>query len=96
MLSGKNRSALKSLANTLQANIIIGKNGITETVLKQIETDLAANELVKIKVLESSAEEAKELVPEILEATGAEFVSQLGSKIVIYRPAEKPIIQLPR
>lgn len=96
MLSGKNRSALKSIANTLQVNIIIGKNGITETVLKQIESDLAANELVKIKVLESSAEEAKEIVPQILEATGAEFVSQLGSKIVIYRQADKPIIELPR
>lgn len=95
MLTGKQRSILKSMANTLQLSVIIGKQGLTENVIKQIDDQLWANELVKIKVLETSDATAKELTADLLDRLHAEFISQLGSKLVLYRPAKKPIIQLP-
>ena len=89
LLTGKERSQLKSQANTIRPTVIIGKNGLTENVFKDIEQQLTANELVKINVLEASGVEAKDIVDELLEGTGAEFVSQLGSKIVLYRESEE-------
>ena len=47
------------------------------------------HELVKIKVLKNSPVEAKEIVQEILEKTGAEFVQQIGSKLTIYRQSKE-------
>lgn len=96
MLSGKQRSYLKSLANTLKPTILIGKSGITENVIAQISDELTANELVKISLLENSALEAEEIVDDLLAELSAEFVSQLGNKLVIYRPSpKKKKIELP-
>lgn len=95
MLTGKQRSALKALANPLKATVIIGKQGLSGTVLRQIDEQLAANELVKISVLDTSEMTAREMVHEIARRTDSEFVSQLGSKMVLYRPAEEPKIVLP-
>ncbi len=89
MLTGKERSQLKAKANTIRPTVIIGKNGLAENVFKDIDQQLTANELVKITILESSGLEAKDIVDELLEETGAEFVSQLGSKIVLYRESEE-------
>lgn len=96
MITGRQRSYLKSLANTLRPSLQIGKNGLTEPVFLQLEEQLEHAELVKITVLNNSPVEAEEIVEEILDKTGAEFVSQLGKKLVIYRPSEEnPTIELP-
>lgn len=97
MITGRQRSYLKSLANTLRPTLQIGKSGLTDGVFLQLEELLENEELVKITVLQNSPEEAKDMVEEILERTGSEFVSQLGRKLVIYRRAkEDPQIELPR
>lgn len=95
MLTGKQRSYLKSLANTLKSTVIIGKNGLTENVFKQMDDQLTANELIKITVLDTNELSANEMVQDLLEDLNAEFVSQLGSKIVLYRESEDHIIALP-
>lgn len=89
MITGKQRSYLKSLANTLNPMIQIGKGGIGEGVLSQIDKSLEDHELLKITVLKNSPVEAKEIVDEILEATGAEFVQQIGNKLTIYRESKE-------
>lgn len=95
MINSKQRKHLKSLANTIEPKIIIGKNGITENLLIQIEETLEANELVKIKILKNNLFDDKDTVQEILEKLNAEFVSHMGSKFVIYRQSEDKIIELP-
>lgn len=95
-MKGKQRSYLKSLANQLDATVNIGKGGLTESVLKQIDQDLEANELVKIKVLNNNMDDKDEMLEEILEKLDCEFVSQLGFRFVVYRRnEEKPKIELP-
>ena len=96
MLTGRQRSYLKSLANTLKPSLNIGKNGLSQSVLDQLDVQLEHEELVKITVIQNSPVEAKDVVDEILEKTNAEFVSQLGKKMVIYRRSkENPTIELP-
>lgn len=89
MLRGKDRSYLKSLANNLDPLIQIGKFGLSESLFDQLDKSLEDHELVKIKVLKNSPVEAKEIVQEILEKTGAEFVQQIGSKLTIYRQSKE-------
>ena len=71
MLTSKQRAYLRSLANPLDTIQQIGKDGITEAVVQQVQEALTARELIKLKVLETSfmsAREASEALCEALEA----------------------------
>lgn len=96
MLTGKQRSYLKSLANGYDDLMQIGKSGVTETVLKQIDDALEARELIKIKVLNNSSLEGKETANEIAEILRAEYVQSIGNKIVLYRQSEDKLINMPK
>ena len=72
MLNSKQRAKLRSIASTISATTIIGKEGLTETVLAQIDRELYARELVKVSVLDGadcSAKEYLQIVCEKLKAT---------------------------
>ena len=89
MLTSKERSELRAQANTIDTTLIVGKDGVTENVIAEAERLLTARELVKGKVLETALMSAREVSDEICEATGADGVSCVGSKFVIYRFSEK-------
>ena len=89
MLTSKLRAELRSRANTLETTLMIGKGGITENVIAEAERLLDARELVKGKVLESAFMTAREASDAICEATGADGISCVGSKFVIWRFSEK-------
>lgn len=96
MITSKQRAYLRGLANTMAPIFQVGKNGIEETFLKQVEEALEARELIKIKVLENSYLSAREASNEICEAIGCEGVQAIGSKIVLYKKSsKKPVIELP-
>ncbi len=95
MLTGKQRSYLKSMANGIDSIMQIGKGGITENVIKQIDDALTARELIKISVLNNSMLEAKETANQIAEAVRAEYVQSIGNKFVLYRQSKEKIIELP-
>lgn len=97
MINGKQRAYLRGLANTMDPIFQIGKNGIEEAFLRQLQEALEARELIKIKVLENSGLSAREASDEICRAIGAEGIQAIGSKIVLYKKSEKkPKIELPR
>ena len=50
MLKGKQRAYLRGIANTLNPTIIIGKEGITEALLKETDAALECHEIIKIKI----------------------------------------------
>lgn len=96
MLTGKQRSFLKSLANTIDPIFQLGKNGLTESFIKQVDVVLQTRELVKVNVLNNSGLEAKEVAIELSKELNAEFVQSLGKKFVLYRESkEDKKIQLP-
>jgi RNA-binding protein len=97
MLTGKQRSYLKGLANQLNPMLQIGKDGISDSFLQQLEENLEDHELVKINILNNNYLDTKETAFELCEQLDAEFVQAIGNKVVIYREAEEePEIQLPR
>ena len=89
MLTSKERSELRAQANAIDTTLIVGKDGVTENVVAEADRLLTARELVKGKVLETALMSAREVSDEICEATGADGVSCVGSKFVIYRFSEK-------
>ncbi|MDO5715832.1 MAG: ribosome assembly RNA-binding protein YhbY [Tissierellia bacterium] len=96
MITGKQRSYLKSLAHNKDPLLQIGKTGISQALIDQLDQLLEDHELVKVKVLQNSPNEAEEIVDEILERVGGEFVQLIGSKFTLYRPSkENKTIELP-
>ena len=89
MLTSKQRAEFRAQANTLETTLMVGKDGVTENVAAEADRLLTARELVKGKVLESALMSAREVSDAICEATGADGVSCVGSKFVIYRYSEK-------
>jgi RNA-binding protein len=85
MLKGKERSYLKKLANPLKPILQIGKDGVSEQVLEQIDKMLNDHEIIKINVLNNSGLEAKDVAFEVCDTLKSEYVSALGNKFVIYR-----------
>ena len=88
MLTSKQRSALKALANKIDPIFQLGKAGITENFLKQISDALEARELIKVSVLKNSPLRPKEAIGQIAEAIGAEPVCAMGSRMIIYRRSQ--------
>ena len=89
MLTSKERAELRAQANTLETTLMVGKDGVTESVIAEAETQLTARELVKGKVLETAFLSPREVSDAICEATGADGVACIGTKFVIYRFSEK-------
>ena len=90
MLNSKQRAALKAIASQTDAIFQIGKGGVGDAMVKSIGDALEARELIKISVLENSAETACGAAEEIAEATGSEVVAVIGRKIILYKVSSKP------
>ena len=85
-MTGKERAGYRAAANGLEPVFQIGKGGISDALLAQVEDALQARELIKIKaLLESIPESPKELAQKIAAATKAEVIQVIGGVIVLYR-----------
>lgn len=95
MLTSKQRAKLKSLANPLETILQIGKGGISEATVKQVNDALTARELIKIRVLETAPAFAQEAAAELAKLTSSEVVQVIGTRLVLYRRNNKdPKIEL--
>ena len=95
-LTSKQRAQLRSLANSLDTILQIGKDGIGENLIKQADDALEARELIKGRALENSLLSAREAAEDLAKATRSEVVQVIGTKFVLYReshskPREKRI-----
>ena len=94
-LSSKQRAQLRGIAMTKDTIIQIGKAGITENTVTEVNNALAARELIKGRVLENSLLTAAEAANALAEACGAETVQVIGSKFVLFkRNIKEPKIEL--
>ena len=97
MLTGKQRSYLKSLATAIDAVVYIGKNELTDSCLKEMDDYLKAHELVKVKIQDNVELDPKETANKAASALKAEFVQAIGRKFVLYRESEEnKKIELPK
>ena len=94
-LTSKQRAQLRSMCNTLPVILYIGKDGITETVVKQAWDALEARELIKCSVQRGAPMDAREACQELCEKVHAAPVQCIGNKFSIYRESrENPVIIL--
>lgn len=94
MLSSKQRATLRGMAANIDTIFQVGKGGIGDTLIAQVDDALRARELIKLRVLENSIYTAREAAEEISLKTSSEVVQVIGSKIVLYKknPKEPKII----
>lgn len=93
MITTKQRSKLKAMANTLRPLVTIGKEELTENVVKEIETALYHHELVKVAALQSCDTPAKVMCQEVCKILSAEPVMCVGNRFVVYRRSDKENIE---
>lgn len=84
-LTSKQRAQLRGLASALDTIVHVGKDGIGDNLIKQVDDALEARELIKGRVLENSMYTAREAAEELAVAARCEVVQVIGSKFVLYR-----------
>ncbi len=93
-MNSKERAALRAAANPLEPIFQIGKEGISENLISQLDDALDARELFKIRVhLETSPKKPRELADELQSLLGAEVIQVIGGVIVLYRKADEEKIK---
>lgn len=92
-MNSKERATLRSIAMNMQPLTHIGKNGVTDTLVDQLDKQLEAKELVKVVVLKNADFSAKDIANDLAEETNSEVVQVLGQKITLYRVSHKDNIK---
>lgn len=87
-LNSKQIAYLRGLAHNLNPVVMIGNNGLTEAVLKEVDVSLNAHELIKVQVAGDDRQLRKSLLEEIADKTNAIAVHHIGKQLVFYRASE--------
>ena len=88
-MTGKQRAALRKMANQLDVIIYIGREGITDGIVKEAYDALEARELIKGCVQQGAPMDAKSALTILCEKTGAEPIQFIGRRFVMYRPSRE-------
>ena len=85
MLNSRQRAQLRSLANDYETILQIGKSGISDNTIKQVNDALEARELIKLRVLEACPLTSREAADELANAVNCDVVQVIGSRFILYR-----------
>mgnify|MGYP000475379641 FL=1 len=97
MLTSKQRAYLRSLANSIDTIVMVGKSGMSAELVKQADDALTARELIKGRALETAPLSPREAAEELAKETDSEVVQVIGTRFVLYRRHPKePKIVLPK
>ena len=90
MLTSKQKSYLRSLAQTEPALFQIGKEGLSDNLIQTVDDALRTHELVKIKLLKTVSDDVDEIIFDLAMNTKSEVVQKIGRVFVLYRKAKEP------
>lgn len=94
-MTSKQRAYLRKIGHQMDPIIQIGKSGVTEPVIRQVDEALEARELIKARVLQSCTDSIESIAEQLVKATGAEVVQSIGNILLFYRRSSKhPTIEL--
>ena len=97
MLTSKQRAYLRGIAAKEDTILQVGKGGIGENLITQVNDALKAREIVKLKVLETAMLSPREAAAQLAEATKSDVVQTIGNKLVLFkRNPREPKIELPK
>lgn len=94
MLTNKEKSYLRGLAQTKRALFQIGKDGITPNMVRSVSDSLEAHELVKIALLKTCGDDVRQAALDMSGATSSEIVQIIGRTFVLYRRSKKNKLEL--
>ena len=94
-LTSKQRAQLRGLANSIDTIVQVGKDGIGDNLIKQVNGALEARVLIKGRVLENSMLTPREAAEELAQAARAEVVQVIGTKFVLYRKSHRKDLKDP-
>jgi len=90
------RQYLKGLAHGLNPVVMIGNNGLTEAVIREVAVNLDAHELIKVRVLGDDRDARVAMYEQLCDELGAAPVQHIGKLLVLWRPSDKEKIVLPK
>lgn len=88
MLNSRQRAQLRGMANGMETIFQVGKAGVGEQLIKQVDDALEARELIKMRVLETTPQDSRTAADLIARAVGADVVQVIGSRFVLYRESK--------
>lgn len=95
MITTKQRATLRAMANGIDTILQIGKGGIVDATVTQVEDALKARELIKLRVLETSPQTAREAAQDLAGRCQADIIQVIGTRFVLYKKNPKePKIKL--
>ena len=96
-LTNNQKKYLRSIAHDLKPFVMVGQNGLSGSVLAEIDSTLQKHELIKIKLRVDDRDEKQNIIERIMEFSHSQLVQVIGGVLVIYRPFDdNPDIILPR
>lgn len=88
MLNSRQRAQLRGIANTIDTVFQVGKGGIGDQLIKQVNDALEAREILKLRTFETAPLSVRDAANELAEKTGADVVQVIGSRFVLYRESK--------
>ncbi|MET0340179.1 MAG: ribosome assembly RNA-binding protein YhbY [Polyangiales bacterium] len=97
MLTGKQRRFLRAEAHALEPTVMVGKEGLSATVVEAVKAALLAHELIKVRVLDTAPIERREVSERLPAMVKAELAGLVGRVVILYKRHPKtPKISLPK
>ena len=95
-LRGKQRRYLRGLGVSLKPAVVVGKEGLSEALLRAVNAAVDADELIKVRLLDNVDGDRKQIARELAERAEVELIQILGRTVLLYRRnEEEPGIELP-
>ena len=88
MLNSRQRAQLRGMANGYETIFQVGKGGISDQLIKQVEEALEKRELIKLTVLETSPEGVRFCADEVAKRSGSDVVQVIGRKFILYKESK--------
>ena len=89
MLTGKQKRFLRKEDNHLSPIFQVGKQGVNDNLIAQLNDVLEKRELIKINILQNVFEDKEEIAQQIVRGTNAELVQIIGNIVILYKPSEE-------
>ena len=88
MLNSRQRAQLRAMANDMETILQVGKLGLSDNTVKQVNDALEARELIKLRVLETCPLTSREAADELATATQSDIVQVIGTRFILYRESK--------
>lgn len=89
MLTGKQKRYLRKEAHHLKPILQVGKGGVNENLIKQVDDALEARELIKVSILQNCEDDKDDVAREITSGANAEIVQIIGNTLIFYKESEE-------